>query len=70
MTGIKTNLRDLGNSFRKSKAMEAAAFRRDAVIKELIQSYIRKGHTPYMAFRMAETQYLSIHKNQKHESNY
>lgn len=67
MPGIQTNLLNLGTSFKKFKAMEAAAIRRDAVIKELIQKYTRQGHDPYRAQLMAADHYGSIHKTTNNE---
>lgn len=64
MPGIQTNIIDLGKSFKKWKAQEQAEIRKQSVINELAQKYQRQGHPPYMANRMAETQYLSMHKNQ------
>jgi len=55
---------NLGNSFQKLKAIEAADHRRQAVINELIQKYTRQGHSPYRAQIMAENHYQTIHKNQ------
>lgn len=64
MPGIHTNIIDLGSSFKKWRAQEQSEIRKQAVINDLAQKYQRQGHTPYMAQRMAETQYLAVHKNQ------
>jgi len=55
---------NLGNSFQKMKAIEAANHRRETVLRELFQKYTRQGHSPYRAQIMAEHHYQTIHKNQ------
>jgi len=55
---------NLGNSFQKMKAIEAADHRRQAVINELIRKYKIQGHSDYRAKILAEQHYQTIHKNQ------
>lgn len=65
MSGLKTNLLDLGQSFQKLKAMESATHRKEIVIRELERSYMLKGYPEYRAKQMAQDQYNIIHsKNQ------
>ena len=54
---------DLAQSFKKMQALQAAEIRKKWVILELVQKYQRQGQPEYMATRMAETEYNSIHKN-------
>lgn len=54
---------DLNQTFQKLKAIQAAEIRKEWVILELVQKYMRQGHSEERAQSMALTEYNSIHKN-------
>lgn len=62
MSGIKTNLKDLGKSFQKfSGAMLAEEERKRQMIAELRRAFERQGFAPWMATKLAEEKYKQIH---------
>lgn len=63
MTGIRTNLKDLGKSFQKwSSAELAAEFRKNVVIEEFKNEFLRLGFSQWMAANLAEEKYNKIHR--------
>jgi hypothetical protein len=63
MSGIKTDLRNIGSAFEKMKALQAAEQRKKAVINELVTGFMRAGFDQQKAREMAERQYNRIHSN-------
>lgn len=63
MSGIRTNLKDLGKSFEKFKnATMAEDERKRAMLKEFKFAFERKGYSPWMAEKLAEEKYKQLHK--------
>lgn len=63
MSGLKTNLKDLGRSFQKfSGAMLAEDERKRKAIAEYFHHYSKQGFSPWMATQKAEEKYREIHK--------
>lgn len=55
--------KNLGQSFEKMKAMEAAEQRKQAVIQEFKNAFLRQGFSLFMASNLAAEKYKQIHKN-------
>ena len=68
MSGLHTNLKDIGKLFEKLKALDAADERKAAVIKELRSNFMREGFSYSLSQHMAEAKYSSIHKTQSNGS--
>ncbi len=62
MSGIKTDLKNLGQSFEKLKAMQGEEERKRAMLKEFKFAFERKGYSPWMAEKLAEEKYKQLHK--------
>lgn len=63
MTGIRTNIKDLGKSFKKWSSAELAAdCRKKVVIEEFKNEFLRLGFSQWMAAKLAEEKYNKIHK--------
>lgn len=61
MSGIKTNLKDLGKSFQKlTDAMKAEDERKRAIINEFKNEFIRRGYSPWMALNLADEKYRNL----------
>ena len=62
MSGMKSSLKNLGQSFEKMKAMQGEDERKRAMIKEFKFAFERKGYSPWMAEKLAEEKYKQLHK--------
>jgi hypothetical protein len=63
MSGIKTNIKDLGKAAQKfTAAMLAEDERKRAYIKERRFYYAQKHFSPWMQTKLAEEDYRIIHK--------
>lgn len=63
MSGIRTDLKNLGQSFEKLKAMQGEEERKRAMLKEFKYTFARQGYSPWMAEKLAEEKYRQIHKH-------
>ncbi|MBP7109819.1 MAG: hypothetical protein KBA90_14765 [Chitinophagaceae bacterium] len=62
MAGIRTDLKNLGQSFEKLKAMQGEDERKRAMLKEFKFAFERQGYSPWMATNLAEEKYKQLHK--------